>query len=89
MVEVELLSICKCQRQATYKAFALTPLTTKTMQRLSLAELKAQKESQVTANLEAIKGGNAAGCHTPPKKEKSFWERCQETLSSGWDYYNH
>lgn len=32
------------------------------MKRLSLAELKSQS-SNVVANLEAIKGGNAAGCH--------------------------
>lgn len=33
------------------------------MQRLSLAELKAQKNN-VVANLEAIKGGNLDNCHT-------------------------
>jgi hypothetical protein len=33
------------------------------MNRLSLAELKAQK-GNVIANLEAIKGGNLDGCHT-------------------------
>lgn len=32
------------------------------MKRLSLAELKAQS-GNVVANLEAIKGGNADGCH--------------------------
>lgn len=37
---------------------------TKTMKRLSLEELKAQKAEQVTQNLDAIIGGNAGNCHT-------------------------
>lgn len=47
----------------------MNPFGTKTMKRLSLEELKAQK-TNVVANLDAIKGGDAAECHngscTPP-----------------------
>ncbi len=41
------------------------------MQRLSLAELKAQKNN-VVANLEAIKGGNAATCHCGCKTKEDY-----------------
>jgi len=40
------------------------------MQRLSLAELKAQKNN-VIANLEAIKGGNAGNCHCPVCEQRA------------------
>jgi hypothetical protein len=33
------------------------------MTRLSLADLKLQSAHQVTSNLDAIKGGDASGCH--------------------------
>lgn len=48
------------------------------MQRLSLAELKAQKNN-VVANLEAIKGGNAGGCHCACEDAKKL----QETQNAG------
>jgi hypothetical protein len=43
-------------------AVAINPFGTKTMKRLSLEELKAQKVN-VVANLDAIKGGNLETCH--------------------------
>ncbi len=49
------------------------------MKRLSLEELKAQKnQKNVVENLEAVKGGNADGCHPCPKPKEgasdaSFW----------------
>lgn len=39
------------------------------MNRLSLADLKAK--ANVIANVEAIKGGNAAGCHVDPPATNS------------------
>lgn len=45
---------------------AINPFGTKIMKRLSLNELKAQKVN-VVANLDAIKGGELATCHTPIK----------------------
>jgi len=44
---------------------AINPFGTKTMKRLSLEELKAQK---VVANLDAIKGGDTNKCHIPEIK---------------------
>jgi len=46
-------------------AVAINPFGTKTMKRLSLEELKAQK---VVANLDAIKGGDTNKCHIPEIK---------------------
>ena len=42
---------------------AINPFGTKTMKRLSLEELKAQKADKVTQNLEEIKGGAEEYCH--------------------------
>lgn len=51
-------------------AVAMNPFGTKTMKRLSLEELKAQKAEQVTQNLENIKGGDVDWCH--------LWEELKE-----------
>ena len=45
----------------------MNPFGTKTMKRLSLEELKAQK-TNVVANLDAIKGGDTDKCHIPEIK---------------------
>jgi hypothetical protein len=52
------------QHEAMHKAApeAVSTITHNTMNRLSLADLKAQSNN-VVANLEAIKGGNTAECH--------------------------
>lgn len=46
---------------------AVSIITHNTMNRLSLADLKAQSNN-VVDNLEAIKGGNADACHCPTQE---------------------
>jgi hypothetical protein len=43
------------------------------MERLTLEELKAKKESVIQENLEAIKGGDVEWCHILSQFEK-FWQ---------------
>ncbi len=60
-------------------AVAKTLSVLNTMKRLSLEELKAQK-ANVVANLDAIKGGDAAECHNgscEPKVQEECGPCCQ------------
>jgi hypothetical protein len=66
-------------------AVAINPFGTKTMKRLSLEELKAQKAEQVTQNLENIKGGDVDWCHVWTNFQNNFDRNMKQWADRGFN----